>query len=287
MKNPFNNFNNSLLLVATLVGMMLFNSCQIFRKAPDPEVKEPVKPLPVMQSPPSAMHDAAARFGMITYGAQLMVNFGGTENSVNANIRIAKDSIVWISARKFGFEIGRIMLSLDSVWLMDRISNRYFAGDYAFFGQQFNLDVDYDMVEALLLGNPLQNWSDEPVETDCLVPGQCTIIYPSRYRVNQGRDGRARPEGSSVTRQEIVISTENARIMQNSVEVSYERRRIQAQYDQFTRVGEMLLPAIVAVNINDQGMETRLQIAADSFKTNEVLAFPFQIPRSYKPMDLR
>jgi hypothetical protein len=273
--------NRSLILL--LVIVILVTGCNLFRSAQEEAAHHSVTPLS-MQSPVSAMHAAAAGFPSLSYGAQLIFNMEGSENSVNANVRILKDSIVWVSARKFGFEIARLMLSNDSVWLLDRINNRYFAGDYGFFSRQFNLEADYNMLEAILLGNPLDNWSMEPFNVDCSVPELCLVVYPSRYRINQGRDGRMRPEGSTVTRQEIGIHPANGKIVRNSIEVTEERRRIVAVYDRFTPVEEILLPADVHVTIIDQENELSFQIVADTFKIGDSLSFPFQIPKNYKSM---
>ncbi len=276
---------NRTILISAICILFAFG-CGTARKTVQPE-QEQVSPPLDMQAPASAAHAAAASFGMLSYSAQITLGMDGSENSVNGTFRIKKDSLIWISARKFGFEIGRLMVSQDSVWLLNRISNQYFVGDYLFFSRQFNLDIDYNMIEALLLGNPLANWSEEPLQTDCTRPEQCLLIYPQRYRVNQGMDGRMRPEGSTVTRQEVVVSRETGRILSNRIEVTDTRRRITATYDQFLAVGGMLLPQSAYVVVNDQGAETAVLIQADSFKTDEAPAFPFNIPRSYKPIIIK
>jgi hypothetical protein len=239
------------------------------------------------ETPVSMMEQAAATFGTLGYNAQLNILSGGSENSVNVNIRISKDSLIWISARKLGFEIGRLMLSRDSVWLMDRISSRYFAGDYAFFRRLYGLEADYDMVEALLLGNPLKNWSAEPMQTDCSAADVCTLVYPERYRINQGLDGRAAPEGSTVMRNEVMISRQNGRVLRNSLSIPGQNRQLVSGYDRYTLVQKnLLLPLLTGITITDQGKETVITIIADGFKTGEAPSFPFKIPTSYQPLEI-
>jgi hypothetical protein len=240
-----------------------------------------------IESPVKVMEQAAATFGTLGYNAQLNILIGGNENSVNANIRIQKDSLIWISARKLGFEIGRLMLSRDSVWMMDRINSRYFAGDYAFFTRLYAIEADYDMVEALLLGNPLKNWSAEPVQTDCTAPDVCTLIYPERYRINQGLDGRAAPEGSNVIRNEVMISRQNGRVLRNALIITGQNRQLVTGYDRYTTVQrDLLLPLLTGITITDQGKETIITIVADGFNTGEAPAFPFRIPSSYQPLGI-
>jgi hypothetical protein len=274
-------------LIWATVGMMLLAvGCGSARKTSQTAEPVPQTP-PDLQSPAGTMHEAAAIFDVLSFGAQITLGMGGTENVVNGTFRIKKDSLIWISARKFGFEIGRLMVSADSVWLLNRVNNEYFKGNYLFFSQQFKLDIDYNMLEALLLGNPLENWSHEPVQTDCTRPLECVLIYPQRYRINQGVDGSMRPEGSTVTRQEVAVSRNTGRLLRNLIEVTDARRRITATYDQFLTVNEMLLPQQILLVVNDQDVETSIKIEADTYTAGGEMAFPFNIPRSYKPFNIR
>lgn len=225
-------------------------------------------------------------FKDISYNAGILLDAGGSENSVNATFRITKDSIMWISARKMGFEIGRLMLTEDSVWLLDRINNQYFAGDYLFFQNQFGIDVDYNLVQALFLGDPLSNWSEDDIETDCSDSRICVITYPQRYRVNQGRDQRARPEGSTVTSQRVTVSKGNGKMLSNEIEIWGSGRKISAEYGQFRPAGVSLLPGVTDIVINNQSEITKVSIIADSFKSDASNTYPFRIPGNYKPMTM-
>ena len=54
----------------------------------------------------------------------------GKENSFSGQIRIRKDSLIWISLTPMlGIEAVRLMISQDSVKLMNRLNDTYFIGD--------------------------------------------------------------------------------------------------------------------------------------------------------------
>ncbi len=273
------------ILFISLSAIALLSGCGIFKGTGNssPVVSVP----PDMLLPVASMEKGTANFNILNYDAVINITAAGTDNNLNANIRIKKDSLIWISARKLGFEIARMMISMDSVWLMDRINSQYFAGDYAFFSSKFNVDADYNLIESLLLGNPPQNWSDEPVDIDCRDKVLCKIVYPSRYRINQGRDQRSRPEGSTVVRNEIAISKEHGRILENTFEISGENRKITAGYDRFSNVEKMILPLLVNIVVVNQNEEVILQILADSYKTDDIATFPFRVPSNYKPIVIK
>lgn len=86
--------------------------------------------------------------------------------SFKANLRIRKDSAIWLSITPaLGIEMARVLITTDSVLFMDRIHNKYFMGDFAFINKMFDVDLDYNMLEALLVGNSIEFEKDEKIRT--------------------------------------------------------------------------------------------------------------------------
>lgn len=88
------------------------------------------------------------------------------ETSFKANLRIRKDSAIWLSITPaLGIEMARVLITTDSVLFMDRIHNKYFIGDFAFINKLFDVDLDYSMLEALLVGNSIDFEKNEKIRT--------------------------------------------------------------------------------------------------------------------------
>lgn len=88
------------------------------------------------------------------------------ETSFKANLRIKKDSAIWMSITPaLGIEMARVLITKDSVLFMDRIHNKYFVGDFAYLNKMFDVDMDYNMLEALLVGNSIEFEKDEKIRT--------------------------------------------------------------------------------------------------------------------------
>ena len=80
----------------------------------------------------------------------------GQKNSFNGQIRIQKDSLIWLSfSAVLGIEIIRIMITQDSVMFINRINNTYFMGDYAYVNKFLKTTIDYDILQSFLTGNDL------------------------------------------------------------------------------------------------------------------------------------
>lgn len=260
---------------------LIMSGCGVFRKAGQSEEKD--KKLD-MRSPLSEACKSSANFTQLSFNANILYLSDGNEVSLSAHFRIRKDSLIWVSLRKLGFEGARMMLSKDSVWFMDRINNRYFAGTYLFFSRQFRLDADYNMVEAFLLGNPLNNWSDEPKEIDCSLPVFCRITFPERYRISPSEMSG---EGSTVTTQVMEVSKQNGRLLFHSVAIPHEGRKISATYDQYKKTEGILLPQKSQLTVEFDGKSDVVIIVAESFKVNDPVTYPFKIPSQYKPLEIK
>ncbi len=78
------------------------------------------------------------------------MNVGGT-----ANILLRKDSLVWVSVRKLGFEVARAMITPDSVYVIDRLNNEYLVEDLEYLAEEYKVPADFDALQAIFLGNPV------------------------------------------------------------------------------------------------------------------------------------
>lgn len=74
---------------------------------------------------------------------------------VTATIRIKKDSVIWASVRKLGFEVARALITKDSVFIIDKINDTYEARDLNYLAKEYNVPASYEAIEAIFLGNPV------------------------------------------------------------------------------------------------------------------------------------
>ena len=82
-------------------------------------------------------------------------------NSFDVTLRAKKDSVIWISiSPALGIEAARVLITSDSVKFMNKLNKTYFKGDYAYISKLFNTELDFDMLESLLIGNSV-NFYDE------------------------------------------------------------------------------------------------------------------------------
>ncbi len=70
-------------------------------------------------------------------------------------LKIRRDSIIWMSVKKFGFEAARAQVTPDSVYILDRLNNEYAIEPLSYLEQRYQLPARFDLLQQLLLGNPI------------------------------------------------------------------------------------------------------------------------------------
>jgi hypothetical protein len=85
-----------------------------------------------------------------------------------ANIRIRKDSVIWISFSAVGIQGARCLINKDSITIMNMVKKEYYVFHYDTLSKQFNFDVNYDAIQAVALGNLIKkkDRSDDVEETE-------------------------------------------------------------------------------------------------------------------------
>jgi len=71
-----------------------------------------------------------------------------------ALIKMQKDSAVWISLRKLGFEVARALITPDSVYILDRFNDDYASYGLEYLAKEYQLPPSFTILQQILLGNP-------------------------------------------------------------------------------------------------------------------------------------
>ncbi|MBK9730800.1 MAG: DUF4292 domain-containing protein [Chitinophagaceae bacterium] len=98
----------------------------------------------------------AFRFEWFTGKAKVEILQGTDKTEFTANLRIRNDSAIWVSiSPALGLEVARVLLTKDSIRIIDRLNNDYDSKDYHFFKTFTSFPITYDVVQDLIEGTPL------------------------------------------------------------------------------------------------------------------------------------
>ena len=65
-------------------------------------------------------------------------------HSMNADIRIKKDEIIWINIKFLGIPMAKAMITPTKVSYYEKINNSYFEGDFSVLSNWLGTDLDFN-----------------------------------------------------------------------------------------------------------------------------------------------
>ncbi len=206
----------------------------------------------------------------------------GKKNSFNGQIRIREDSLIWISLTPMlGIEAVRLMISQDSVKMINRLNDTYFIGDYEYVNRFLNTNIDFDLLQAFLLGNDLQFYEDGKFRAS-IDHGEYKLSTGERHKLK--KFVRSSQENLKIFIQNIWLDPDNFKITHADVkEIRRENIKLESTYGSFEQMEDQLFPRKMTYII---WADHTIRVAVDFSKMtiNVPLQFPFKIPGSYQPV---
>jgi hypothetical protein len=83
------------------------------------------------------------------------------KQSFTVSVRAKKDSAMWLSVSVLGIEGARMLITQDSVRFMDKLNNKYFVGDYQYLSKLLSIDVDFETMQSVLIGNSMEFYDED------------------------------------------------------------------------------------------------------------------------------
>jgi len=97
------------------------------------------------------------------FESRLRIDYADEDMSVSASatLRMKKDSLLWLSVKKLGFEIARVQVTRDSVYVVDRFNKEYTIEGLAYLAESYGLPAgSLAELQDFILGNPVFFGSD-------------------------------------------------------------------------------------------------------------------------------
>jgi len=87
--------------------------------------------------------------------ARMILRDANKEREVKANIRIRKDSVIWMTFSVIGVQGGKALINKDSITVVSNVDKEYYVFEYAELSKRFNFEINYDVIQSAMLGNPI------------------------------------------------------------------------------------------------------------------------------------
>ena len=221
-------------------------------------------------------------FEFTTLSAKAQIEYTDEKTtSFKVHLRIQKDSAVWVSITPlFGIEMARVLITKDSVVFMDRVHGEYFKGNFEYINKMFNVELDYEMLQALLIGNSLEFEKNEKVRTS--IDRKKSLYYIGTEKKRKvKKDLKKDKEKLKEQSQIIWLAPKTYKIAELFITDPDKNQSLQGLFTEHKVIDNQLFPNRLQFKIQ---AKKNLQIDVDYGKISldKQISFSFKIPSKYE-----
>lgn len=253
---------NKLILLLAAAPLFIFAKCATTRPAAD----KPAKGLEGISEASALLDLARATNNPYTWYAATgtgLIDWDDQRFSAKINVRILKDSIIWAQISKLGIEVGRMYVTQDSAFFINRIERTYARYGTAQFFRKYNLPADFDMFAKVFTGGAFI----PPAITHKTIEGDGALFL-------QSSSGVSARHWLDVARQLI-----RSQVMDTN------RHEWSATYGNYTTVNTgQKFPFHRSNTIVIDGESNLFDLDYTSVEVNVPQELPFSIPSNYEKM---
>ena len=208
------------------------------------------------------------RIDFTTFSAKVDVDYKGTDgksHDVNANIKMYKDSAIWISvnATLLSIEGLRVFITKDSVKVLNKLEKTYAARGISFLQQATSLPLDMSTLQNLIIGNPV--YVDSNVVRYSLGNGVISMVSLG-----------------SLFKNLLTLAQSNKAILHSKLTDNdlFRNRTADLSYDEYENNKGFPFSTKRQIVVSERG---RLEVKLDfkNYSFNEEVSFPFNVPKNY------
>lgn len=202
-----------------------------------------------------------------TFSAKLGVDYKGTdgkEHDVNANIKMYRDSAIWVSVNAIlGIEAIRLLITKDSVKLLNKLEKTYAVRGISFLQEATSLPLDLNTLQNLIIGNPV-------------------YVDSNIVRYSRGNGTVSLVSLGSLFKNLFTLNDRDKTIIHSKLTDTdpFRNRTADLSYNDYENKKGFPFAKKRQIVVSERG---RLDIKLDfkNYTFNEEVSFPFSIPKNY------
>ena len=245
------------------LGFFIISLC-ILATACSKKVVTPIATVP----PKTTLNIEEIDFDYFQGKARMVLRDANKEREVKANIRIRKDSVIWMTFSVIGVQGGKALINKDSITIVSTVDKEYYVFEYGELSKRFNFNIDYNVVQSAMLGNPIVPRSDDDVVQQ----------ESSMYLLKQDE------EDVNVVN---YVNAASMKIEKVEMKEGNSMNSLVINYSNFQPVGSKIFPYNGTINLFYKTLSGLLNTTI-IFEYNKAevgdreLRFPFNIPKRYE-----
>ena len=189
-------------------------------------------------------------------------------HSMNADIRIKKDEIIWINIKFLGIPMAKAMITPTKVSYYEKINNTYFEGDFSMLSNWLGTDLDFQKVQNLFLGKAIDDLTKDKWVSE---------VIEKMFKLSL-------PNDSDVAK-EFYFEGANYLLKKETINQASKSRNLEIRYPSYKEDKGMFLPNEINIKA-EQKDKIAIDIEYKNTTFNENLSYPYSVPSGYTAVEI-
>ena len=189
-------------------------------------------------------------------------------HSINADIRIKKDEIIWINIKFFGIPMAKALITPTKVSYYEKPNQTYFEGDFSMLSNWLGTDLDFNKVQNLFIGKSMDDLTKDKWVAE----------------INEKLFKLSKPTDTAITK-EFYFEAANYLLKKETIAQASQNRTLEIQYPSHKLVEKMFLPNEINIKAAQKD-KISIDIEYKNTTFNENLSYSYSIPNDYKAIEI-
>lgn len=207
-----------------------------------------------------------------------------SHDSFSGVVRIRKDSIIWMTVSYVlgAYTALHAKLDVDSIMYIDHYDKQYFKGNYDYIDTLLQEDIDYDLIQSVMIGTSLEFYNDT-AKMNGYFDGKDYILSTVRKR-RLRRVEKNKVLHSKNDAQVIWMDSADFHIKKIKLEDFVTHHTFEATYEDFQKSdsGTISFPRHIHYEINTGRKIIKIDLKYKKIIFSNYEKIPYIIPESYE-----
>jgi len=202
----------------------------------------------------------------------------GKEFPLKGILKIKKDTFILISIRPvMGIEIAKVLLTQDSIKIIDKIKKEYIVSDYNFINKKFGYDLDFKIIQSILTNKYFEYPKKENISDyifTSLKYKKDTVNYLSFSKITDIYRKKANNN--------LIFAQNKFNLVHNNFNTLDNTTVLNISYSDFNKIKNQNFPKKLEIKLSENGIKNNIFISYKNIRLNNELNFKISIPDDYK-----
>jgi hypothetical protein len=211
--------------------------------------------------------------------------FEGEDKSFDAKVRLRKDSLMLITIELLSIDFAKVLISKDSIKMVDYHHKKYFKGDFNYINDLLNADLDFNVIQSVIIGNSAEFTEDDEKLKPVTDRENCCYMLSTERKKHLRRIEKGEEDVKKAL-QIITLNPDNFKITKNEFIDPLSNRSFIANYSNFKNADSLFAPYNVNIDIKaEKNMNIKIEYVR--IEKDKAQKFNFSIPSKYDKIEIQ